>query len=87
MADNSKDSNQRRTLDTTSKRSSSKNPNNTAGGGLTDASKIIPSSHDGDRRRSDDVASINTSDSLAEIRKKFHVPNDVLIDYCSKEDR
>ncbi|KAH0458290.1 hypothetical protein IEQ34_013605 [Dendrobium chrysotoxum] len=87
MADNSKDGNQRRTLDTTSKRSSSKNLKNTAGGGLTDASKIIPSSHDGDRRRSDDVASIITSDSLAAIRKKFHVPNDVLIIAPKRTDR
>ncbi|KAH0457247.1 hypothetical protein IEQ34_015154 [Dendrobium chrysotoxum] len=87
MAGNSKDVNQRRTLDTTSKRSSSKNPKNTAGGGLTDASKIIPSSHDGDRRRSDDVASIITSDSLATIRKKFHVPNDVLIMAPKRTDR
>ncbi|KAH0457144.1 hypothetical protein IEQ34_015051 [Dendrobium chrysotoxum] len=87
MADNSKDINQRRTLDTTSKRSSSKNPKNTAGGGLTDASKIIPSSHDGDRSRSDDVASIITSNSLAAIRKKFHVPNDVLIIAPKRTDR
>ncbi|KAH0452111.1 hypothetical protein IEQ34_019410 [Dendrobium chrysotoxum] len=87
MADNSKEGNQRRTLDTTSKRSSSKNPKNTAGGGLTDASKIIPSSQDGDRRRSDDVASIITSDSLAAICKKIHVPNDVLIIAPKRTDR
>ncbi|KAH0458736.1 hypothetical protein IEQ34_011550 [Dendrobium chrysotoxum] len=87
MTDNSKDGNQRRTLETTSKRSSSKNPKNTAGGGLTDASKIIPPAHDGDRRRSDDVASILTSDSLAAIHKKFHVPNDVLIIAPKRTDR
>ncbi|KAH0454123.1 hypothetical protein IEQ34_016047 [Dendrobium chrysotoxum] len=58
-----------------------------ASGGLTDASKIIPSAHNGDRRRSDDVASIITSDSLAAIRKKFHVPNDVLIIAPKRTDR
>ncbi|KAH0461513.1 hypothetical protein IEQ34_009088 [Dendrobium chrysotoxum] len=56
------------------------------GGGLTDASKIIPSAHDGDRRRFDDVASIITSDSLAVIRKKFHVTNDVLIIALKRTD-
>ncbi|KAH0459032.1 hypothetical protein IEQ34_011846 [Dendrobium chrysotoxum] len=85
MADNSKDGNQRRTLDTASKRSSSKNPKNNAR--LTDASKIFPSSHDGDRRRSDDVTSIITSDSLAAIHKKFHVSNDVLIIAPKRTDR
>ncbi|KAH0466605.1 hypothetical protein IEQ34_003843 [Dendrobium chrysotoxum] len=87
MADNSKDGNQRRTLEITSKRSSSKNPKNIAGGGLTDASKIIPPAHDDDRRRSDDVASIITSDSLAAIRKKFHVPNNMLIIAPKRTDR
>ncbi|KAH0457207.1 hypothetical protein IEQ34_015114 [Dendrobium chrysotoxum] len=52
-----------------------------------DASKIIPSAHDGDRRRSDNVASTITSDSLVVIRKKFHVPNDVLIIAPKRIDR
>ncbi|KAH0448881.1 hypothetical protein IEQ34_022681 [Dendrobium chrysotoxum] len=38
---------------------------------------------DGDRRRphgaNDDVASTITSDGLAVIRRKFHIPNEVLI--------
>ncbi|KAH0459498.1 hypothetical protein IEQ34_012312 [Dendrobium chrysotoxum] len=87
MIDNSKASKQRRTLDITSKRSSSKNPENAYGGGLTDASKIISSAVDGDRRRSDDAVSTITSDSLAVIRKKFHIPNDVLIIAPKRTDR
>ncbi|KAH0458548.1 hypothetical protein IEQ34_013863 [Dendrobium chrysotoxum] len=77
MTDSSKASNQRRTVDITSKMSSSKSSENDSG--LTDASKLIPFTRDGDRKRYDDVAPTISSDSLAVIRKKFHLPNEVLI--------
>ncbi|KAH0449197.1 hypothetical protein IEQ34_022997 [Dendrobium chrysotoxum] len=87
MTHNSNASDQQRTIDVATKRSSSKNPENTSGRELTEASKIIPSTHNSDGRRSDDVTSTITSDSLAVIQKKFHVPNDVLIITPKRTDR
>ncbi|KAH0466488.1 hypothetical protein IEQ34_003726 [Dendrobium chrysotoxum] len=57
------------------------------GGGLTYASKFIPFTRDGDRKRFDDVASTITSNSLAMIHKKFHLPNEMLIIAPKRSDR